>query len=105
MLTDSTSVQKQNCSGLRNKPPLTKSHPNTQLQVLFKPLKARNERTRQRTELSMASSYASQSCLSEINLLNYSALQPRMRVGRATASSNNVLVVWDQQHPEQTPER
>lgn len=41
----------------------------------------------------------------EINLLNYFAVQPLMRVGRATASSNSVLVVWAQQHPAQTSER
>lgn len=34
----------------------------------------------------------------EINLWNYFAVQPPVRVGRATASSSGVLVVWAQQH-------
>ena len=33
------------------------------------------------------------SCLSKINLLNYSTVQPLMRVGRSTPSSYNGLVV------------
>lgn len=37
--------------------------------------------------------HQSRSCLSKISLLNYSAVQPLMIVGRSTIRNNNVLVV------------